>query len=140
MTAVVGVIVIVALLWVPVRATVAEIQSRTMAHARSSARAWIEDNVPVGSRIAMESYTAFVDPRRYDLEPVLRMIVHRPEWYDRRGVDYMVFGSPMYGRYFKEPERYAEQKAQYQRFFRTFALVETFEDSRNQILIFRNLE
>jgi hypothetical protein len=66
------------------------------------------------------------------------MIEHRPGWYERREVDYLVFGSRMYGRYFDEPERYLGQKALYERLFRSFDLVAQFEDSRNEVLIFRN--
>lgn len=132
-----GLVVLAALLWTPVRMTAAEIRARTTAHARASARQWIEENVPPGSRIAMESYTAFVDPDQYDLLTVLRMIEHRPGWYERREVDYLVFGSRMYGRYFDEPERYLGQKALYERLFRSFDLVAQFEDSRNEVLIFR---
>jgi 4-amino-4-deoxy-L-arabinose transferase-like glycosyltransferase len=135
-----GLVVLAVLLWTPVRMTATEIQTRTTAHARASARQWIQENVPPGSRIAMESYTAFVDPDQYDLLTVTRMIEHRPGWYEHRDVDYLVFGSGMYGRYFREPERYLGQKALYERLFRAFDLVAQFEDSRKEILIFRNLD
>jgi hypothetical protein len=103
---------------------------------RATARAWIAAHVPAGSRIALESYSPFVDPARFVAIPVPQIIDHEPQWYVTRGAQYIVLSEGMYGRYFRDRGRYAQQVAQYERFFGAFPLVKAFDDGHYEIRIY----
>ena len=95
---------------------------------REPARIWIEDNLPEGTKIAVEPYSPFVDPDRY---AVVRLdfsaIIHPLEWYRDEDVDYIVMSTGAYARYFNDPERYSDEIASYEQLFSGFELVRLFE-------------
>jgi hypothetical protein len=65
------------------------------------------------------------------------MIYHAPEWYVEKGFEYLVFSEGMYGRFYREPQRYRGEVAQYDSFFSRFPLVKTFDDSGLEVRIYR---
>ncbi len=93
-------------------------------------------NLPKGSRIAIESYAPFVDPAVYRVQGYGAMIVHSPEWYVTNGFDYPVFSQGMYGRFYREPEKYADSVSQYNAFFDRFRLVRQFADDGYEVRLY----
>lgn len=106
-------------------------------NSRETARIWIEDNLPPGARIAVESYSPFVDPSRFAVEGVPEMIKHPPEWYVDQGFEYLVFSQGMFARFYREPDKYADEVAAYEQFFETFELVRRFTDGGYEVRIYR---
>ena len=109
----------------------------TSPNSRETSRIWIEDNLPAGAKIAIESYSPFVDPTRFSVEGIVRMIDHEPNWYIENGFEYLVFSQGMFGRYFTEPNLYSTQILQYNEFFNHFELVKTFNEGNWEIRIYK---
>jgi 4-amino-4-deoxy-L-arabinose transferase-like glycosyltransferase len=96
---------------------------------RDAADRWMAQHVPAGSRVVREGYTPFLPPERYRVTELWRAIDQDPAWYQREGVEYLVLGSFMYGRFFAEPARYAEQVGRYQRLLANATLLQRIEGS-----------
>jgi 4-amino-4-deoxy-L-arabinose transferase-like glycosyltransferase len=120
----------------PSAETIAETAKLMHPDGRETARLWIAQHLPSGSKVAFESYSPFVDPGRYVTAPVPRIVDHDPQWYVAEGVRYLVFSQGMYGRYFAEPSRYALERAGYERFFHTFRLVRRFDEQDYEVRIY----
>ncbi len=121
----------------PVSKTIADTQRLTTVNSRETARIWINNNLPPGSKIAIESYSPFVDPSRFSVQGFGRIIEHEPEWYIEQGFDYLVFSQGMYGRFYKEPERYGNEVLQYDKFFERFHLVMVFTDGGYEVRVYK---
>ncbi len=93
---------------------------------RTVSAEWIASQIPTQSRIAGESYAPSLNPEVYDVEYFDRAINHKPEWYKKQGVDYLVLSSGMYGRFYAQTEKYSQQVTQYEEIFQTFEEVERF--------------
>jgi hypothetical protein len=105
--------------------------------SRRMARLWIEHDIPPGSHIALEAYSPFVDPVRYVVGGFRVITVHSPEWYAQNGFEYLIASEGMYGRFFREPDRYAKQVAAYNDLFDRLVPVKTFPDDNFEIRIYR---
>lgn len=102
--------------------------------SRETARLWIENNLPAGSRILVEPYGPYVDPQRFVVEGV--GITERPlDWYIQNGFEYMVFSYGSYGRFYEARERYAETVQQYDAAFARFPALKRFNDGGYEIRI-----
>ena len=108
----------------------------TTIDGRETARVWISNNLPSGTKIAIESYSPFVEPEKYLVQGVGKMIDYEPEWYIENGFDYLVFSQGMYGRFYLEPERYTAEIAQYDVLFDGFTLTKTFVEDDYEIRIY----
>jgi hypothetical protein len=128
---------IVGCLALPVAQTLEARAWWTAVTSRETARIWIAQNLPRGSRIAIESYAPYVDPANFAVQGLGRLIQHRPEWYVEQDVEYLVFGQGMFERYYRDPDRYGEQIAQYEDLFRSFELVRTFTDGGYEVMIYQ---
>ncbi len=109
----------------------------TTTDSRTTARTWIDANLPGGAKIAIEAYSAFVDPGRFSVTGIGRMIDHPADWYVSNGFDYLVFGVGMYGRFFNDPQRYPLEVAQYNALFARFEPVKFFNDGGYEIRIYK---
>jgi 4-amino-4-deoxy-L-arabinose transferase-like glycosyltransferase len=105
--------------------------------SRETARVWIAENLPSGTKVALESYAPFVDPDRFSVQGFFRMIDHTPEWYVEQGFEYLVFAEGIFGRFYAEPERYATEIAQYDAFFERFELIQLFTDGGYEVRVYR---
>lgn len=96
---------------------------------RTLAAAWIEKNIPKGSKIAANEYGP---PLGDDHVVSTGNLTDYPfQFYRERGYDYLVLSSGDYGRFFREPERYADIVRRYKEFFEKGKLVKSFNgDSR----------
>jgi 4-amino-4-deoxy-L-arabinose transferase-like glycosyltransferase len=105
--------------------------------SRETARVWIDQNLPPGSKIALESYAPYIDPGKYTVQGFLRIIDHPVAWYADNGYEYIVVSEGMFGRFFLEPERYAAEVAQYEELFQTLEPVRLFTDGGYDMRIYR---
>jgi 4-amino-4-deoxy-L-arabinose transferase-like glycosyltransferase len=110
---------------------------RTFVDSRTTARSWIDQTLPNGSKITVESYSPFVDPARFNVQGVGRIIDQPLDWYVNHQVDYLVFSQGMFGRYFRQPNRYAKEVAQYERFFEKLEPIQMFLDGGYEIRVYR---
>ena len=132
---VVGIGVLLCLL-PPMRINARSLLPRREPESQEVARQWIEENIPSGSKIAIESYSPYIDPEKYVIEVVFRMIDHPPEWYREQGFEYLVFSQSSFNRFIKNPDRYPEQAEDYENLFQNFLKIETFDYNKYQILIY----
>jgi hypothetical protein len=129
--------VLVAGFILPTSRTIADTVQLTAVDGREISREWIDRNIPAGARIALESYSPFVDPNRFSVQGFVRMIDHEPEWYMENGFDYLVFSQGMHGRFYAEPEKYSMETSQYDDLFNRFTLVRKFSDGGYEIRIYK---
>ena len=52
------------------------------------------------------------------------------------GFDYLVFGQGMYQRFYREPEKYSVEVAQYDSFFNRFTLLKAFTDGDYEVRVY----
>ncbi len=80
---------------------------------RTTALNWINENVPEQSRVVREGYTPEIPQDRFRVSDIWRAIDKDPKWYEDEGVEYLVLGSYLSGRYLHFPDRYPTQVEQY---------------------------
>jgi 4-amino-4-deoxy-L-arabinose transferase-like glycosyltransferase len=130
-------LVLVFSLITPIRQDIAFVRQLNAPQAREMAAAWFADNAPVGSRVALESYSPYIDPSRYDVLAFSQMIDNPPQWFVDEGYDYLIFSNGLYGRYFITPEQYSDEVARYNAFFDHFQLAQRFQSGRVEIRVYR---
>jgi 4-amino-4-deoxy-L-arabinose transferase-like glycosyltransferase len=111
------------------------IHSLSQIKSREVARIWIEENLPLGTKIGLESYAPFVDPERFVVEGFVRIIDHPPSWYIDQGFDYVILSEGMYGRYYRDSEIYANEVGLYNEIIDNFTVVQEFTNNGHSILI-----
>lgn len=127
---------VIVVLAFPIARTVEHIRRLTTVNSRETARVWINDNLPLGAKVAIEPYSPFIDPSRFSIQG-MTMIEHEPEWYFEQDFDYLIFSEGMYGRFYHEPERYSAEVLQYDNLFRRFTLVAMFTDGDYEVRVYR---
>jgi len=98
---------------------------------------WLEDNIPPGAKIAVESYGAFISPELYEAYGVNAMIDHDTQWYIDEGFDYLVFSDRSFGRLYTDPDKYRDQIERYESFFNQFALMKTVSGHTYSVLVYQ---
>jgi len=121
----------------PLSKTITATIRLTTVNSRETARIWINNNLPPGARIAIESYAPFIDPSRFFVQGLGRMIDHDPEWYSEQGFDYLIFSQGMYGRFYQEPQRYGSQVSEYDKLFGRFQSVRLFKEGGYEVRVYR---
>lgn len=106
-------------------------------NARETARAWVNENLPPGSHIALESYAPSASRTRFVTSGFTRMIDHPPDWYVTEGYDYLIFCRAMFGRFYNNKERYASEVQQYESFFTRFEEVRVMPHPDYEVRIYR---
>ena len=136
----ISILLILLTISVPVFRTIEYDQYFSTINSRETARIWIEENLPPGSKIVIEPYSPFVDPGHFSVTGVLRIIQHEPKWYVENDYEYIILASGMFGRFFAEPERYSNEVALYNAFFQRFRLVKLFLDGGYEVRIYTPVE
>lgn len=129
--------VILTFLFTPLTQTVKGDIKFSHKDSREISRIWINQNLPRGSRIAIEAYSPFVDPKLFVVEGTGAMINHPPDWYKKEKFDYLVFGQNMFGRYYNDKGIYYKQIEKYEELFRKFTLVKDFKDGGYEVKIYK---
>lgn len=87
---------------------------------RVAAREWMIANLPAGSRIASDFYAAPLHDSPLHTDVAFSLATDRTlEDYRALGYDYLVVSDAIYGRFRREPRRYAKEVAFYAELFRT---------------------
>jgi len=123
-------------LGLPLLQTVKSNIQLTTVDSRETARIWIARNLPNGARIVIESYAPYVDPQRFSVQGFGRMIDRTSDWYTANGFEYLIFSQGMFGRFYREPDRYYNEVSQYEDLFRAFDMVKTFTDGGYEVRIY----
>ncbi len=121
----------------PLSSSVASNVRLLQSDGREHARVWIETNLPLGSRIALESYSPYLDPKKFVVNGFGGIQDHVPEWYIQNGFEYLVFSEGIYGRYFADPNRYAAEIERYNSLFTRFIQVARFDQNDFEIRIYK---
>ncbi len=136
--AIAGGAIVVALLAIgPVNATAAAAMRATAPDSRLTGVEWIKQNIPPGSKVGIEVGSPYLDPRVYSVQPVGEIILHTPDWYVQQKYDYLVFAEGMFGRFYDEPDRYANEVGQYDAFFNALPLVKVFDDGGYVVKVYK---
>ena len=130
------VLLALALLGAPAVNALSAITTAPDVDSRVLAAGWVADHLPAGSRIAVESYSAYADPEVYQVQGFVQFNTHAPEWYVEQGYAYLVFGKGMYGRFYADPERYPDEVAAYDALFAAFELVRAFPGGDYDVRIY----
>ena len=109
----------------------------TALNSRETARIWIAKNLPPGARIAIESYAPFVAPEQFSVQGFDRMIDNSPDWYGDNGFEFLVFSQGMFGRFYREPDRYRREVAQYNSLFSELRQVKVFTDGGYEVRVYQ---
>jgi 4-amino-4-deoxy-L-arabinose transferase-like glycosyltransferase len=104
--------------------------------AVESARRWVIDHVPAGSRVLLESYAPYVDPERYRVRAQPFLVETAPSTI-ASGFDYVIAARRSYGRFYRNPVRYRAQVEAYDRLFASMTQVASFRDFGSEIRIFK---
>lgn len=109
----------------------------TTPNSLETARVWIDRNLPPGARIAVESYSPYVDPQRFAVQGFYKLNDHPPEWYVAEGYDYLVFSQRMFRRFYADPATFADAIARYEALFSAFEEVKSFTDGGYEVRLYR---
>lgn len=93
---------------------------------RASAERWIHDHIPPGSRLVVEGYGPWIDPRRYHVRGVHNLTELSPA--QLRSTRYAVVAEQMYGRFTRAPERYPSEAKRYRSLMRDKCELRRFTD------------
>jgi hypothetical protein len=114
------------LLLEPVIAVVAFDRRLAATDVRSTARAWIGENLPADALIARERFSPNLDALPYEIRWVDPLNQHPAPWYRTEGFDYLLFADARYGRLWEKPDQYADLIAAYESLWEELELVASF--------------
>ncbi|HEX4480438.1 MAG TPA: glycosyltransferase family 39 protein [Rudaea sp.] len=128
---------LIAMIVTPLGATVSRTLQLTRLDSRTTARVWMDANLPEHAIVAVESYSPYVDYRRFHIVYAERAIDHPPQWYFDQGVNFLVLNQGMYGRYLTPPYDHMRDTAAYLDLMKTFPLVKQFNDGGYGVQIYK---
>ncbi|TGM89992.1 ArnT family glycosyltransferase [Leptospira licerasiae] len=99
---------------------------------RIEAAEWIKSNVPVGSKIAMEHYSPYIDSKEYKLTIFDPIAKHSISWYLDQKFDFIIVSKLAYARYLAKPEKYPSHVRNYDDIFHSLNVIKTFSDERKE--------
>jgi len=110
-------IICVLVLWYPVSNRISEELKSGLPHSKVMATEWFEANIPPGATVAFELYTPHINWDQY-VPQYIRFLHRKPmSWYRDRHVEYFIFNSYAYRRFYKYPKEFAEEIAGYEALF-----------------------
>jgi 4-amino-4-deoxy-L-arabinose transferase-like glycosyltransferase len=101
-----------------------------------TARLWINKNLPVGAKIAIQPYCPFIDPEKYIVILGQGTLPESIAFYANQGVQYVIFSEGSYGRYYTEPDKYSQEIAKYEEIIRQLNLIKAFDQNGLMINIY----
>ena len=122
---------------IPLKNTIKDSIERTTIDSRTTARVWLNRYLPDGAKVAIESYSPFVNPARFKVSSFSRMIDNSSQWYIDNGFDYLVFSQGMFARFYHNPKNYKNEINSYESFFHTFNHVKSFTDGGYEIRVYK---
>lgn len=92
--------------WQPASEAIVGNIDRSLPDTRMLAREWIQANLPVGSAVATDAYSAPLDADRFRLMKTFGVSYEPLGFYAEQGIEYLVTSSRMRERFAAEAERY----------------------------------
>ncbi len=102
-----------------------------------TARLWIAERVPPGSRIAVESYAPYIEGHGFFVQGFAHLNEHPVEWYVELGFDYLVFSGRAMGVFYGDRQRYGGEVASYESLMAGTELVKSFGGTDYDVLVRR---
>jgi len=99
----------IAVLALPVAASMAFGSALSRTDEREQAGQWVEQNVAPGTKIAIEHYSVPFDYDRYHVEDVIRAHNHDLAWYRQEGFELIIISDGVWELLRREPETYGKQ-------------------------------
>ncbi|MEW6745810.1 MAG: glycosyltransferase family 39 protein [Planctomycetota bacterium] len=84
---------------------------------RVRAARWMEQNLPAGSRVAVESFGPALGRSRSDILELWTLAEKPLSWYGEEGIDYIVASSGAWAPVLATPGRYADREERYRAIF-----------------------
>ena len=106
--------------------------ARPAGDGRSEAREWIADNLEPGSRILVSNYAPWVDPEDYAVEAIPRRGISTDE---AAGFDYLVLAREEYGRFCRNPKRFAAELARWEALASSFSTAAEFDTPSRYVVL-----
>ncbi|MBI3912751.1 MAG: glycosyltransferase family 39 protein [Chloroflexi bacterium] len=122
---------------IPLSTAFAFNESLVQVDSRFTAREWLNNALPPASRLAVESYTPYLDTLRYTIQGVDALIDHAPDWYVQNGFEYLIASEGMYSRFFANRNRYGNFAQKYDNLFNRFSEIKRFNDNGYEIRVFK---
>jgi 4-amino-4-deoxy-L-arabinose transferase-like glycosyltransferase len=132
----VAALVVIALAF-PLVVTVHETVRLNRIDGRDTARAWMDENLTPGARVALESYSPWVDPQKSSVLGLFKLTDHDLAWYQENGYNYLVFSQRMFYRFYAEPDRYREEIARYGALLAACDELKVFTDGGYEVRVCR---
>ncbi|MCP4421016.1 MAG: glycosyltransferase family 39 protein [Chloroflexi bacterium] len=123
------------LLW-PLKTVVPFNINLTASDGRETSRVWIEKNVPAGAKLAIDSYSPYLEPDKYVLQHFNPMLDKSVDWYRDNGFDYLIFSEGSYGRFYNDPDRYGRVITEYETMFDSLNEVKIFDDGKLEVRLY----
>ncbi len=132
------IVILIALVVIPPFVnTISNNMNLTRINSRITAVEWVEENIPQGSKIALESYYPYINPDKFDVKGFFKLIEQSPEWFTAKGFHYLIFSQGMFQRFFDEPLRYKSEVESYNNMFKYFKLIKIFTDGNYEVRIYK---
>lgn len=109
--------------------------SLTQEDTRTTAKHWIEANIPPGTRLALESYCPQVSRKRYRVTYRHALYQADLEWLARRRIDYLIVSDIMSARFTRYPEEFPAEARFYQSLEEKAILVKVFAPRWDEYLL-----
>jgi len=116
-------LLLVLVAWQPASKAIVENINRSLPDTRIQAREWIQANLPAGSEVAADAYSAPLDADRFRLMKTFSLSYESLEFYQEQGIEYLVTSGAMYERFLAEAERYEANLDFYERLKREGSLI-----------------
>lgn len=100
------VLVSILVLALPVSLSIKQDVQFSTKDTRVTAKEWIDENIPAGSKFATEEYAAPISNKEYDIEYFFSLSERDLAYYTNNGFNYLMLSSSVYNRYYREPDRY----------------------------------
>ncbi len=93
---------------------------------RTTARNWIAENLPPGTRVARELFAPDMEDSDLAIQRVDPLNLYPAAWYRQQGFEYVIFAEARFGVLWRDPERYADLIARYEALWQEMELIADF--------------
>jgi len=108
--------------------------------ASTAAAEWINKNIAPESSIVLESYGPYLRKDRYQLKYLFSLYQHSFDELGEQPIEYVVAAERMYGRFYREPEKYSYQMQRYEELKDRLDLVKEISGVGGVIKIYKAIE
>jgi hypothetical protein len=130
-----GMVALIAVGW-PLVLSAGEISAEYIREQnRTAVRDWIDEHAEPGDHIFVQSYGPYIDAEVYEVTTS----DYRPKpflYFDYNEVDYAIFASRSFYRFYEDPERYADEVSAYDKIFEHYELAARFVGPDSEFRIY----